>query len=86
MKLEEQTSYLASHYVGAAVGTPNRVFKLVEENALSLKHTTLLVIDSSPNVKGQTIFNLPETKTDLVGLLATSCAKAMKKGMKICLL
>ena len=87
MKVEEQTAHLATHYAGAGCGTPNRIAKLVEAGGLELGGTRLLAIDCQPSVKGQTVFSLPETKADLMALLAAHCLDALVDGsLKIVLL
>ena len=78
--VEDQKAYLDSHYVGIGCGTPNRVAKLVENDALKLSSTALLVIDCQPNVKQQTIFDLPETKADLIAFIAAHCGERLASG------
>jgi hypothetical protein len=43
--------FLASHYCGVVVGTPNRLGKLVAEDALSLSKVRIVVLDCAPNQK-----------------------------------
>ncbi len=79
MDIEEQKRYLATHFVGVAVGTPNRICKLIQDESLTLSNTALIVIDCQPNAKMQTIFTLPETAVDLYAFLAV-CLKRLAKG------
>jgi protein CMS1 len=79
LDVAEQKQHLASYYVGVAVGTPNRVRKLVQDESITLSNTDLIVIDCEANVKRQTIFTLPETALDLFAFLAV-CLKRLGKG------
>lgn len=59
MKLEEQASFLASKRFLFAVGTPNRILKLLEMGALSLQQTRLVVLDSTwTDAKKRNIFDV----------------------------
>ena len=63
MKLEEQASFLASKRFLFAVGTPNRILKLLEMGALSLQQTRLVVLDSTwTDAKKRNIFDVVRKK------------------------
>lgn len=87
MDMDEQCARLQQGGVGVACGTPNRINKLFVEGKLNVKRTKLVIIDCWANVKGQTVFNVVETRADLLAFLALACVKRMKKGkMKMALL
>lgn len=69
IKLSEQTEQLAKTYCPIAVGTPGRVKKLLEAQALSLQHTTHVILDMEKNKKEQTILEFKETADEMVDLL-----------------
>ncbi|KAJ1966498.1 Protein cms1 [Dispira parvispora] len=65
IKVSEQERFLKSTVVGAAVGTPNRILKLLDASALSLEHTTLVVMDCFRDLKDRMIVDMPECAKDL---------------------
>lgn len=69
MKSDEQAKQLASMYLPIAVGTPARVKKLLEMDALSLKHTTHVIFDMEKDKKQLTVLELKDTATEMVDLL-----------------
>ncbi|KAL3663547.1 hypothetical protein V7S43_011434 [Phytophthora oleae] len=69
MKVDEQAKQLAGVYLPIAVGTPARVKKLLEMNALSLKHTTHVIFDMEKDKKQLTVLELKDTATEMVDLL-----------------
>lgn len=79
LKIEEQKTYLNTHYAGVGCGTPSRIAKLCEDG-LDLDRTRLVVIDCQANVKDQTIFTLPETKADVISWIAAECFPRMMAG------
>jgi protein CMS1 len=68
-KIEEQMDSLSKEYHPIAVGTPNRISKLIELGALSLRRTLLVLIDVTPDAKQFTILTLNEVKVDFYRLL-----------------
>jgi protein CMS1 len=54
-KVAQQRDMLQQNYHPIAVGTPNRLEKLLEVGALSLNQTDLILIDMSQNQKKATI-------------------------------
>ena len=59
MKLQEQASFLSSKKFLFAVGTPNRISKLLEADGLSLQQTRLVVLDSTwKDAKSRNIFDV----------------------------
>lgn len=73
LKVEEQVAYLESTVVRLAVGTPNRIAKLVEVGALKLDDLTLVLVDCSKDVKQRSIFDVPEVRADLFHLVEDHC-------------
>jgi hypothetical protein len=65
-------------------GTPNRLLKLVENDSLLLENTDLVVIDCEQNVKSQTIFSMPETRSDVAQLMALFLDQFNTGKTKIC--
>jgi len=57
-------------YYPIAIGTPNRLHKLVEVNALSLERTQLILVDMKQNEKNFNIITLPDTKADFYTFLS----------------
>ncbi len=51
MKLPEQQKHLESHVVGVGCGTPNRLLKLADIDALKLDRLKLLVLDMQLDAK-----------------------------------
>lgn len=84
MDADEQRKHLASHYAGLAVGTPNRVRTLMQDESFTLSNTAMIVFDCQADQKGQTLFSLPDTAPDMWALLAV-CVKRMCKGkLRVC--
>uniref|UniRef100_H3H2I1 Uncharacterized protein n=1 Tax=Phytophthora ramorum TaxID=164328 RepID=H3H2I1_PHYRM len=69
MKVAEQATQLAKTYLPMAVGTPARVKKLLEMDALSLQHTTHVIFDMEKDKKQLTVLELKDTVTEMVDLL-----------------
>ena len=67
-KIHEQISALKDK-IAVAVGTPNRLNKLIQLNALSLKHTRLVVIDTKKDSKNFTILTLKGVREDMYQFL-----------------
>jgi len=66
-KLDEHSRYLKKTRVGAAVGTPGRIGKLMTEtDSLSNSALSHIVIDTTfRDSKKRNIFDIPETKEEL---------------------
>uniref|UniRef100_A0A7S0WSV5 Protein CMSS1 n=1 Tax=Pyramimonas obovata TaxID=1411642 RepID=A0A7S0WSV5_9CHLO len=67
MKVEEQVAVLRYH-VCIAVGTPNRVQKLADMEALNMSHLQLILLDMQPDAKQKTLLTLPEVRDDFWSL------------------
>ncbi|RLN71917.1 hypothetical protein BBJ28_00015913 [Nothophytophthora sp. Chile5] len=87
MKVSEQGEQLSRIFFPIAVGTPARVKKLLETDALSLKHTTHVIFDMEKDKKQLTIMELKDTATEVMDLLQFYFIPQLNKpdGMKIVL-
>jgi hypothetical protein len=70
-----------------AVGTPHRLHRLCAIGALKLSHAALLVIDTSPDVKGQTIFDQKDLRGSLMSWYKEALHALVVSGqIKLCIL
>jgi protein CMS1 len=67
-KPKEQASYLATNVVRIAVGTPNRIAKLVADGALKLDRLEHIVLDMSRDIKTRHLLSMPDTRKDMIEL------------------
>ena len=68
-KMEEQIDLLTKNYYPIAIGTPNRMFKLLEYGALKFSKATIVLVDLAPDAKQFSLLTLPGVKDDLYKLL-----------------
>eukprot|EP00937_MAST-01D_sp_MAST-1D-sp2_P000013 g13.t1 len=68
IKLKAQQALLARGGFSLGVGTPNRLLRLADAGALSLRGTALLVLDMHKNEKEQSLFDIQDTVSDLLAL------------------
>ncbi|KAK3330940.1 U3-containing 90S pre-ribosomal complex subunit-domain containing protein [Apodospora peruviana] len=69
-KLEEQVDFLKKHRTGIAVGTPQRLIDLIENDALPIGSLKRIVVDASHiDQKKRGIVDMRETTMPLVQLL-----------------
>jgi protein CMS1 len=68
-KVEEQMEMLSKGSYNVALGTPNRVKRLIEVGALSLRRVSLVLVDVLPDAKTFNILTLNEVKDDFYKLL-----------------
>ncbi|GAA5876161.1 hypothetical protein JCM8547_003384 [Rhodosporidiobolus lusitaniae] len=79
-KLSEHVEYMSKTHVGIAVGTPNRIEKLLngETESLHLTYTSHLILDTSHlDAKKRSLLDSPEAREDLFKLLGS--AKVMER-------
>jgi U3-containing 90S pre-ribosomal complex subunit len=81
MDVSQQRTMLTQHAYGLAVGTPNRLLALCQEDApaLNLNHTSLVILDSHASPKGYTVCTLPDTAGDCMELLRQKVLPQFKK-------
>lgn len=85
IKLSEQCELLRETEIPVAVGTPNRVGKLISSGALSLSQVSVILIDTFRNQKQMSVLDIRDTKKDLLALLKNHVIETMKtsKAMRI---
>ncbi|GAA5882709.1 hypothetical protein JCM1840_001382 [Sporobolomyces johnsonii] len=78
-KLAEHADYMKKTHVGIAVGTPNRIEKLLNEtDSLHLTHLSHLILDVSHlDAKKRSLLDLPDARGDLFKLLG--CKPIMER-------
>ncbi|KAF7807285.1 protein CMSS1 [Senna tora] len=85
MKVEEQISLLKNR-VNIASGTPSRIKKLIDTEALGLSRLQVLLLDIHPDVKGYSLFTLPQVSDEFWDLFKTYFYQPMVQGdLRICL-
>ncbi|CAK8574436.1 unnamed protein product [Lathyrus sativus] len=85
IKLEEQISLLKNR-VNIASGTPSRIKKLIDNEALGLSRLKVLVLDIHPDVKGFSLFTLPQVSDEFWDLFKNYFYQPMIQGdLRICL-
>jgi protein CMS1 len=67
-RVEEQTEYLQKTVTRIALGTPNRIQKLVEDGSLKLDDLQYVVLDMGKDVKTMTILDLKSTREEFFAL------------------
>ncbi|KZT28564.1 hypothetical protein NEOLEDRAFT_1228379 [Neolentinus lepideus HHB14362 ss-1] len=83
IKLEEHVKYLKRTKIGAAAGTPGRLGKLLETDALSVASLTHIILDVSYlDAKKRSLLDIPETRDEVFRLFLGSpkVLQAMKAG------
>ena len=84
MSISDQTAMLENNKYSIAVGTPNRLLKLTEENdsdevPLSLDQTELIVIDCHEDAKRYTVCTMNDTAPDLMMFMKEAVVPQFKK-------
>lgn len=86
MNVSDQVAMLEENSYPIAVGTPNRLLKLVQtdkddngEGALSLDFTELIIIDCSEDKKKFTVCTMNDTAPDMMQFIQESVVPQMKK-------
>ncbi|KAJ7063101.1 U3-containing 90S pre-ribosomal complex subunit-domain containing protein [Mycena amicta] len=65
-KVAEHVSYLRRTKIGSAVGTPGRIGKLLEADALSVSQLTHIVLDITfRDAKKRSMLDIPETREEV---------------------
>jgi protein CMS1 len=88
MHVEDQVNMLKNNSYGIAVGTPNRLLKLLQipsddkdddEGALSLDFTELILIDCHEDKKKFTVCTMNDTAPDMMNFIQQGVVTQMKK-------
>ncbi|KAJ6723667.1 PROTEIN CMSS1 [Salix koriyanagi] len=85
MKVEEQVDMLKNR-VNFASGTPSRVKKLIDIEALGLSRLKMIVLDMQADVKGYSLFTLPQVRDEFWDLYKGFFHQRLLEGhLRICL-
>lgn len=85
MKVEEQVSLLKNR-VNIASGTPSRIKKLIDIEALGISRLAAIVLDMHADVKGYSLFTLPQIRDEFWDLYRTYFHQRLLHGdLKLCL-
>ncbi|XP_023527304.1 protein CMS1 [Cucurbita pepo subsp. pepo] len=85
MKIEEQVELLKNR-VNIASGTPSRIKKLIDIEALGLSRLAVIVLDIQPDVKGYSLFSLPQVRDEFWDLYKSYLhQRVVEGGLRICL-
>ncbi|KAK1411396.1 hypothetical protein QVD17_37944 [Tagetes erecta] len=85
LKIEEQVSCLKNH-VNVACGTPSRIKKLIDMEALGLSRLSLVVLDMYTDVKGYSLFSIPQIRDEFWELYTAHFHQRLLNGtLRICL-
>lgn len=70
-RLHEQKAFLASHRSPAAIGTPARILKLVQDDEAPIDANVVehIFIDTHRDGKDRTVFDVPEVRKEFLDLL-----------------
>ncbi|KAL8201794.1 hypothetical protein R6Q57_010941 [Mikania cordata] len=85
LKIEDQVSCLKNH-VNVACGTPSRIKKLIDMEALGLSRLSVVVLDMHTDVKGYSLFSIPQIRDEFWELYTTHFHQRLLSGsLRICL-
>ncbi|KAJ4892216.1 Uncharacterized protein Rs2_31964 [Raphanus sativus] len=85
LKVEEQVSLLKKR-VNIGSGTPSRIKKLIDIEALGLSRLDMIVLDMDTDVKGFSLFTLPQVRDEFWDLYKTCFHRRVLEGsLRICL-
>ncbi|KAG7570273.1 Protein Cms1 [Arabidopsis thaliana x Arabidopsis arenosa] len=85
LKVEEQVSLLKKR-VNIGSGTPNRIKKLIDIEALGLSRLDMIVVDMHPDVKGFSLFTLPQVRDEFWDLYKNCFHQRVLEGrLRICM-
>jgi len=81
IKLEDHITYLRRTRIGAAVGTPGRLGKLLELDSMAVSALTHIIIDLSyRDAKRRSVFDIPETRDEVFSKILSH--KSILQGIK----
>ncbi|XP_055811231.1 uncharacterized protein LOC129880974 [Solanum dulcamara] len=85
MKIEEQASSLKNR-VNIASGTPSRIKKLIDVEALGLSRLAVIVLDMKTDAKGYSLLTLPQVRDEFWDLYRNYFHHRVLEGaLRICL-
>ncbi|XP_006367583.1 protein CMSS1-like [Solanum tuberosum] len=85
MKIEEQASALKNR-VNIASGTPSRIKKLIDVEALGLSRLAVIVLDMKTDTKGYSLLTLPQVRDEFWDLYRNYFHQRVLEGaLRICL-
>ncbi|XP_073134140.1 uncharacterized protein [Henckelia pumila] len=85
MKVEEQV-FMLKNRVNISSGTPSRIKKLIDMEALGLSRLAVIVLDMHTDVKGYSLFTLPQVRNEFWDLYKSFLHQPLLKGdLRICL-
>lgn len=85
MKVEDQVTVLQNR-VNIASGTPSRIKKLIDMEALGLSRLAVIVLDMHTDVKGYSLFTLPQVRNEFWDLHKSYFHQRLIQGdVRICL-
>ncbi|PHU18741.1 hypothetical protein BC332_14436 [Capsicum chinense] len=85
MKIEEQASSLQNR-VNIASGTPSRIKKLIDMEALDLSRLAVIVLDMKSDAKGYSLLTLPQVRDEFWDLYRNYFHHRILEGaLRICL-
>ncbi|KAG8644272.1 protein CMS1 [Manihot esculenta] len=85
MKVEEQVALLKDR-VNLASGTPSRVKKLIDIEALGLSRLSVIVLDIHTDMKGYSLLTLPQVRDEFWDLYKNYLHQPLLRGdLRICL-
>ncbi|RZC56334.1 hypothetical protein C5167_015188 [Papaver somniferum] len=85
MKVEEQVMMLKTR-VNIASGTPSRIKKLIDMDALGLSRLAVIVLDMHTDTKGYSLLTLPQVSNEFWDLYKTHFEQPLIRGdLRICL-
>ncbi|XP_043720329.1 protein CMSS1 [Telopea speciosissima] len=79
MKVDDQVSLLKGR-VNIASGTPSRIKKLIDMDALGLSRLALIVLDMHTDAKGYSLFTLPQVSVEFWDLYKTNFHQRVVQG------
>ncbi|KAK3444016.1 hypothetical protein EUGRSUZ_A00219 [Eucalyptus grandis] len=85
IKIEEQVAMLKNR-VNIACGTPNRIKKLIDIEALGLSRLSVILLDMHTDVKGYSLLTLPQIRDEFWDLYKNYFHERIVEGnLRICL-
>lgn len=85
MKIEEQASALKNR-VNIASGTPSRIKRLIDVEALGLSRLAVIVLDMKTDTKGYSLLTLPQVRDEFWDLYRNYFQQRVLEGaLRICL-